>query len=208
MIQINIHIIKRLHIGQRIIYKNVIHIESMFRQLQSTFFQHMGTVNHRVHKNVLSQTEMFYVSPGKHFILRKCRCITHCFFMFYSLLIINIVADHHIRCFSLMHQFCQLRQHLRIIFLIQPVIAVYDFEIQAGGIFQTGVDCLSVTAVFLMYCFDNGWIFGSIFICNLCGSVFGRTVIHNDNLHLFSAGKQGFDAISHITFRIVTRNCD
>ena len=200
MIQIQIHIVQIFHIGQWIINENVIHIEGMLWRLQSTVFQHLCAVNDGVHQNILSQMKMLCILPGEHLILRKYICITDRFLMFCALLIVNVVTEHHIYILSLSYQFGKFIQHFRIIFLVQPVITVYNLEIEAGCMFKTGVDRLAMSSIFLMDCLYDSRIFCCILISNLSRTVFGRSIIYNDDLHFVSARKQGFDTVSHISF--------
>ena len=66
--------------------------------------------------------------------------------MFYALLIVNVIAEHHIYILSLSYQFGKFIQHFRIIFLVQPVITVYNLEIKAGCMFKTGIDRLTMSS--------------------------------------------------------------
>ena len=64
-----------------------------------------------------------------------------------------------------------------------------------------------MSAVLLMNSTHNRRKLCFIFVCNLCGTVFGRTVIDDQDLHILSADQQGINTFSHILFRIVTGNC-
>ena len=66
--------------------------------------------------------------------------------------------------------------------------------------FKTGVDCLTMSSIFLMDCLYDSRIFCCILISDLSRTVFGRSIIYNDDLHFVSARKQGFDTVSHISF--------
>ncbi len=61
---------------QWIIHINIIYIECMLRQLQLTELQHLGSVDHRMHQNVLIQPETSDVIPTENLVLRKDIIIT------------------------------------------------------------------------------------------------------------------------------------
>ena len=108
-VEIHIQVIQVLHVGQRVIYENVIHIEGVLRKLQSTFPQQLGPVNDRMHQDILALVQEFHIIPGKDLILGKRGTVAHDFFMLGTLFFIDEIADEHIH-----HRLCagQLLQGL------------------------------------------------------------------------------------------------
>ena len=109
--------------------------------------------------------------PLEYFILRKC-LVPHHFLCFCTCLVVDKIADEHINSLRTCHQFFQSFDNIRINIHIYPVIAVHHFIVYSGCVTQSGIDCLSMSAVLLMdrplRSPDNFFIL----ICNLCGIVF------------------------------------
>ena len=137
--------------------------------------------------------------PFKNFIYRKTMSVLHDFLSGCSLLFIYKIADQKIYCLWSADQLFQRFKNLVICLLIYPVIAVYHFKIESCGISDTCIDRFSMTAVLLMDCFDNCRIFLCIGICNLCSAVRG-SIIHNQDLNIFSSYKKRFYTFLHICF--------
>ena len=98
-------------------------------------------------------------------------------------------------------------QNFFICLLIDPVIAVYHFKIDTGRCPKTGIDCLTVTSVFLVDGLADTRITCLVLVCDLSRIVLRGAVIHDQDFYLVSARKQRLDTVSHIAFRIVTWNC-
>lgn len=69
------------------------------------------------------------------------------------------------------------------------------------------VDALSMAAVFLVDCGDDGWVFSGVPVGDFSRGVLGA-VIDNHDLHPVSAGEKTVDAFFHVAFRIVAGNGD
>ena len=95
-VKIHIHIIERPHTRKRLVYIDVIHIEGVFRQFQSTFHQKLRAVDHGMHENILSLAKMSGFLPGKYLVFRKIGA-AHDFFMLHSLFLIHIISNEHIQ---------------------------------------------------------------------------------------------------------------
>ena len=108
-VEIHIQVIQVLHVRKRVVYKDVIHIEGMLWQLQSTFPQQLGPVNDGVHQDILALVQEFHIVPGKDLILRKSGTVAHDLLALDALFFIDKIADQHIY-----HGFCacQLLQGL------------------------------------------------------------------------------------------------
>ena len=70
-VKIHIHIIERPHTRKRLVYIDVIHIEGVLRQFQSTLHQKLRAVDHGMHENILSLVKMSGFLPGKYPVFRK-----------------------------------------------------------------------------------------------------------------------------------------
>ena len=95
-VKIHIHIIERPHTRKRLVYIDVIHIEGVLRQFQSTFHQKLRAVDHGMHENILSLMEMSCFLPCKYPVFREIGA-AHDFFMLHSLFLIYIISNKHIQ---------------------------------------------------------------------------------------------------------------
>ena len=116
-------------------------------------------------------------------------------------MLIHIVADHQVRGGAAGHEGLQAVQDLFQGVGVQPVVAVHDFIVQAGGIADALVDAFAVAAVLLMDGLDDGGIFGGVLVADG-----GGTIVHQDDLGLLSGGEQRLDAVAHIGRRVVARD--
>ena len=178
MIEIHIFIIKIFYIRKRLEHKQIVHVKGMFRKLQIAFSQKHGTVDHGMHQNVTSDVQFFCMIPLEYFIFRKC-LVPHHFFVLRTCLVVDKIADEHINSLRTCHQFFQSFDNIEINIHIYPIIAVHHFIVYSGCITQSGIDCLSMSAVLLMDRLYDPRIIFFILICDLCGIVFCGTVIHN-----------------------------
>ena len=152
-----------------------------------------GAVYHRMHKEVLAFFHVAYLIPSEDLVCRKTVSVLHDLFAGSALLLINEITDEKIHGLSPTCQFIKRFQDLIVGVLIYPVITVHNLEIKSCCVFDPGVDCLSMAAIFLVYGFYDSWIFLGIIICNLSSTVAG-TIIYNDDLHFLSSDQQGIDA--------------
>ena len=160
-----------------------------------------------MHQDILTDMEMSDIFPAKHTVFRQDMFITHHLFAAFPLFFVNKVADQKIKCIHTAGQLSQLFQNGEIGIFFYPVVTVYDFKINSGRIFNSGVDRRAVSAVFLMDRLYDRRIFCRIFVCDFGGVVL-RTVVDNQNLNILSPRKQRFDAMCHIILRIIAGNCN
>ena len=118
-------------------------------------------------------------------------------------MLIDVVADHQVRCGAAGHQGGQLCQHLLQGIGVQPVVTVHHLVVQAGGVADALVDALAVAAVLLMDGLDDGGVLGGIFVADGRGLVLDGTVVHQNDLGLLACGQQRFDAVAHVGCRVV-----
>ena len=97
-VQIYIQIIHALHTRQRNKCHQIVHIECMLRQFQTTFPQKLCPVNHRMHQQIMAGSQWLYIIPSEDFILRKCRTIPHHGLSLCSHFFIDIITDQKIQC--------------------------------------------------------------------------------------------------------------
>ena len=64
-----------------------------------------------------------------------------------------------------------------------------------------------MSTIFLVDRADDRRKLRFIFICDLRGTIPGRSVINDQNLHILPSNQQGVNTFSHILFRIITGNC-
>ena len=127
--------------------------------------------------------------------------------MLCALLLIDKVGDEHIQGLVTHNKVSQRLQYFFVCFLIDPVIAVYHFKVDTGCCPKTGIDCLTVAAILLMDGLADARITRLVLVRDLGGIVLCEAIIHDQDLYFVSAREQRLDTVSHIAFRIITRNC-
>ena len=142
----------------------------MFRQLQSAVVQHLRAVNDRMHQNIMSLGQMSDIVPPEHFLFRKA-LLTHDLLVLAAFLLIHIIGEEHIRQCIQLDQCPQALEHAQIAIAIQPVIAVDHLKIDTRGVFQAGIDCRAMAAVWLMNCANDARIPFCIRVCNFRRSI-------------------------------------
>ena len=152
---------------KRVIYIDIIHIKRVLRQLQLTKSQHLSPVDHGMHENILVQMEASDIIPAEHLILRKYIAVMNDFFMRHPNFLIHIIRNQHVYFRICIHKSLHCTQYLQQSLFIYPVITVHYFKIDTCGMRQTCIDRIPVTAVFLVYRFDDPRIFFLVFFCNL-----------------------------------------
>ena len=202
-VKIHVQIIHGADMGQRLVNKDIVHIEGMLRKLQAAFSQQLGPVDHRMHQDILSGHKHLHVVPGKRFVLWERQIIVHNLLMLRPLLFINEIRDQHVQRILSQNKLPQRIQHLAVRVSVDPVVAVHHLEKNPSRVFQSRVDSRAVAAVFLVDGPADSRVPAFIFICDLRRIVFRGAVVHNQDLHLIPAGKQRADTIFHIGRRIV-----
>ena len=160
-----------------------------------------------MHQYVLACHEEFNVIPSKDLLLWKRGVVLHDLLAFCPLFLIHKVGNQHVQGLFPVHKTAQGFKYFLKGLLIHPVIAVHHLKKDSGGIPKTGIHCLAMPPVLLMDCPADGRVSSRIFIRNLCCPVLGRAIIHNDDLHLLPARKQGIDTMFHITLRVIAGYC-
>ena len=146
------------------------------------------------------------IIPAEHLILRKYIAVMNDFFMCHPNFLIHIIRNQHVYFRICIHKSLHCTQYLQQSLFIYPVITVHYFKIDTCGMRQTCIDRIPVTAVFLVYRFDDPRIFFLVFFCNLACPVWG-SVINYNNLHIFSSGQDRLNCFFHICLWIIAWNC-
>ena len=94
--------------------------------------------------------KVLYILPFKNSVFRKRMFITHYFAMLFSHFFIYKIAYEHINHLSAFYQFAQFIHNSIISFFFYPVIAVYNFKKYTCRISKSGINCFSVTTIFLV----------------------------------------------------------
>ena len=132
------------------IHIDIIHIKRVFRQLQLALAQHLGTIDHRMHQQVMSLCDQLDIVPAKGLVYREHRSITHHLFMLGTDLVIHKIRDKQIDRIISSGELAQLVEHLQKCILIHPVITVHNLIIQSGRMLNPCIDRRTVSAVLLM----------------------------------------------------------
>ena len=202
-VQVQIHIIQRLDVGQGLIDKDVVHIEGMAGKLQAAVPQQLGAVDNRVHQQVLRGAEAADGVPGDDLVGGEYVFIPHHLLGIVLHVLIDVVGDEHVHRGGHGGELPQLGHHLAQGVRVQPVVGVHHLIIQAPGVADALIDPFAVAAVLLMDGPDDVRVLCGPFVALGGGVVFGGTVVHQDDLRVLPGGEQGFDAMVHIGRGIV-----
>ena len=131
--------------------------------------------------------EMSAVIPGKHPVRRKNMAVMHYLLTLLPFFFVDKVAYQHIQCLVTAGNIPQSIQNLFVSLFLYPVVGVNYLEIQTRCVFNPRIHGRTVTAVFLMNCFNDIGILCRIFICNFRGIILGGAIVHNQYFHIFSS---------------------
>ena len=202
-VQIQIHIVHTLDVGQGLVHKDIVHIEGVLGQHHAALAQHLGAVHDRVHQQVLIRAEAPDVHPVEQAVLREHVGVAHGMAGAVLNVLVHIVADHQIRRGAAGNQCGQALQHLFQGVGVQPVVAVHYLVVQAGGVADALIDALAVTAVLLMDGLDDGGVLCGVLVADGGGVILDGTIVHQNDLGLLACAQQRFDAVTHIGCGIV-----
>ena len=161
-----------------------------------------------MHEDVLAQHKHLDILPGAELTFRQGRAVLHDALVLCALLLVHKVRDKHVQGLIAHHKAAQGLQNLFVGFCIDPVITVYYLKVNTGCCPQACIYGLAVAAVLLMDGAADARIACLILVRDLGSVILGGAVVHDQDLHLVSARKQGLDAVSHIGLRIITGNCN
>ena len=188
---------------QRVVYIDIVHIKCVFRQFELAEFEHLRAVDDRVHQDILIQAETSDIVPAEDLILRKYVVIADHFLVLHADFFIHVVGDDHIDPGVCIYKPFDRIENLYKRILIYPVVTVYYFKIFSGGVLQTAVDSVTVSAILLADGFYDCRIFFLIALSYFLRSVY-RPVVDYENFNIFpSADEDGVDGLFHICFRII-----
>ena len=118
-------------------------------------------------------------------------------------MLVDVVADHQVGGGAAGHKSLQLGQHGLQGGGVQPVVAVHDLVIQAGGVPDALIHALAVAAVLLMDGLDDGGVLCGVLVADGGGVILDGTIVHQNDLGLLACAQQRFDAVTHIGCRVV-----
>ena len=204
-VQVKIHVIHGMALGQRLVHKDVVHIEGVLGQLHLRLAQHLGAVDDAVHQDVFVRREPADLVPVEDAVLRQDALVVDGQLGVVRHMLIHIVAQQQIH--RLLHggEFPQLGHGLLQAVGIQPVIGIHDLEIQALRVADALIDALAVAAVLLMDDPHDVGVAGGELVCDFAGIVLGA-IVHQNDLGVLPRGQQRLDAVGHIRGRVVARH--
>ena len=94
----------------------------MLRQFQPALSQHFGSVDHRVHQQILIHSEMARLIPSEYLLFREHLMIADCMRCTILHMFIDIIADKHIHTLAILSELFQSIQHNLVAVCIQPVV--------------------------------------------------------------------------------------
>ena len=102
-VEVHIQVVNGLHIWQWLEYKEVIHIEGVLWQVQSTLTKHLCAISNRVHENCESLDDTLHAIPTGDLICWEHVVVDHTTLMIGGQLLIDIVGQKHIYWSTLVH---------------------------------------------------------------------------------------------------------
>ena len=204
VVQILIQVEHLFHHGHGLINIQLIHIESVLRQGQAAVPQQLGAVNHGMHEQVMAKTKVHFI-PAKNPIHRQILAVLHHMLVLNAHLVIHVIANQGVDFFPGVRHLLQPCQHPAEAILIHPVVRVHHLEVLAGCMGEAAHHRIPMAAILLVNGTNNTGIPLLKIIGNFCRPILGA-VIHNENLHILAAGKQGFHGMMQIVLGIVAGN--
>src|SRR5699024_11745958 len=113
----------------------------------------------RVHQDILIQTETTDIIPSEDLVFRQDVVVADHFLVFHADFLVYIVGDHHIHLGVRIYKPFDRIENLYKRIFIYPVVTVYYFKIFSGGVLQSAVDSVTVSAILLADGFYDRRIF-------------------------------------------------
>ena len=151
---------------------------------------------------------IFNPAPVNQLFLWNGGPVIHYLFPLCPLFLVYKVCNQHIQGDIVMAELAQGLKYLTVSILIHPVVTVHHLEKNTCGIPKAGIDRLTMAAVLLVDGAADSRVTFFVFVCNLTGVVFRRTVVHNEDLHLITAREQRFDTMPHVSRRVIAGDCN
>ena len=159
-----------------------------------------------MHEQVLALAKMLHVLPAELLLGRKHVEVPHHRARALVHLLVNVVADNEVGCMIAVKLRAKIGHDLAHRVLIEPVVGVYDLEVQPLGGGKAGVHGSTMAPVFLMNGTNDARVGLLPSISLLGGVVFGRAVVDNDDLDVVTAGQKRLDAFVHVGGGVVARH--
>ena len=205
-VHINIKVAHSVDERQRNVHKDVVHVEAVLRKLQAGFAKQFGSIDGRMHEQVLALAKVLHVLPAELLLGRKHVEVSHHRARALVHLLVNVVADNEVGCMIAVKLRAKIGHDLAHRILVKPVVGVDDLEVQALGGSEAGVHGSTVPPVFLMDGTNDARVGLLPSISLLGGVVFGRAVVDDDDLDVVTAGQKRLDAFVHVGGGVVARH--
>ena len=131
-----------------------------------------------MHPDEFIGQKAFYLLPSENLIPRKLPFIVSNIALMLPDIFIDIVGKEKINLIAIINMFFDAGKVFFISLIIDPVIRIYDFQIDTLSLFDANIDTGTMSAVLFVNSTDNSRILLPIFVCNLIGSI-RRTIIDN-----------------------------
>ena len=203
MVGVHVEVAHGAHVDQRLVDEDVVHVEGVLGQDQLHLAQHLGAIVHRVHEQVLARQEGAYLVPAEFIALRQHVAVAHDLLLALIHLVVDVVGHHHVaghRRVQLAAQVHHEREHGR---RIEPVVGVDHFEVEARRMGEPRVHRAAVALVGLMDGADDVGVLVLPAVADGRRVVFGRAVVHEQDLDVLAAGEQRLHAVIHVGCRVV-----
>ena len=159
-----------------------------------------------MHEQVLALAKMLHVLPAELFLGRKHVEVSHHRTRALVHLLVDVVANDEIGRMIALELRAKIGHDLAHRVLIEPVIGVYDLEVQPLGGSEASVHGSTMAPVFLMDGTNDARVGLLPSISLLGGVVFGRAVVNDDDLDVVTAGQKRLDTFVHVDGGIVARH--
>ncbi len=202
-VEVAVHIVHGLDVGQGLVDEQVVHIEGVPRQHQPALPQKPRAVEHGVHQQILGRAEVADVVPGEDLLRGEHVPVAHDLARVVRRVLVDVVGDHHVHRRGHTGELPQLLHHRGERRLVQPVVGVHDLVVQPLRVPQPLIDARPVPAVFLVDGPDEVRVAGRPRVALGGGVVLGGAVVDEQDLRLRPGGQQRLDAVVHIVRRVV-----
>ena len=209
-IEVDVGVVHGLAARQRHISVDVVYIERVRRHRQIGRAQHIRAIAQAVHEQILVQTEMTDLVPGKDLFARQGKLVANSGVRTLVNLLVHIVRDKEVDALVALLKTAKDRKHSRQRCAIEPVVRVDDLVVGALCLAQARKDSNAVAAVLLMHRADDAGITRLPLIGLCCRLVLG-TVINDDDLDIggvIAPLQNGGDAMVHVLGGVIRGNTE
>ena len=205
-VHVGVKVVQGAHMRKGHVDEDVVDVEAVLGQLEPAILQELGAIDDRMHEQVLALTEMAYLVPRELLAHREHVAVVHHDACVLVHLFVHVVSHDQVGGVFTLDLPTQVVHHAQHGHIVEPIVGIDHFEVQAGCFGEAVVDRAAMTAVLLVDSANDPGVPGFPLVGLLARIVLLRTVVDKDDLDVVAAAKQRFDALVHIGRRIVARD--